>query len=98
MPTKEPGEEITCVCFGIADREIEKAVKENRLTTVEDVTNYTKAGDGCGNCHEKIREIIERVQKPRTAERPKLSNLRKIKMIEELMERDIRPSLRFARR
>jgi hypothetical protein len=33
----------------------------------------------------------------RAAEKPKLSNLRKIKMIEEVMERDIRRSLRFAR-
>ncbi len=97
-PTKEPGEEIICECFGITDREIEKAVKENRLTTVEDVTNYTKAGGGCGNCHDKIRAIIERVrasmQAPLAPEKPRLSNLKKIRMIEEVMERDIRPSLR----
>ncbi len=97
VPVKEPGEEIVCECFGITDREIEKAVKENRLTTVEQVTNYTKAGGGCGNCHDKIRAIIERVrgsmEKTPLPEKPKLSNLKKIKMIEEVMERDIRPSL-----
>ena len=60
-PAAEPGAEIICECFGITDREIEKAVKENHLTTVEQVTNYTKAGGGCGNCHEKIRAIIDRV-------------------------------------
>ena len=60
-PAAEPGAEIVCECFGITDREIEKAVKENHLTTVEQVTNYTKAGGGCGNCHEKIRAIIDRI-------------------------------------
>jgi NifU-like protein len=96
---KAPGEEIICECFGITDREIERAVRENRLTTVEQVTNYTKAGGGCGNCHDKIRAIIERVsataqQVAEPAARPKLSNLKKIKLIEEVMEREIRPSLR----
>jgi len=98
-PAKEPGEEIICECFGITDREIERAVRENRLTTVEQVTNYTKAGGGCGNCHEKIRAIIDRVSastKPVTepGTRPRLSNLKKIRLIEEVMEREIRPSLR----
>ncbi len=98
-PVKEPGEEIICECFGITDREIEKAVQENHLTTVDQVTNYTKAGVGCGNCHEKIRAIIERTlaaggpARPSTAA-PRLSNLKKIRLIEEIMERDIRPSLR----
>ena len=60
---KAPEEgEIVCECFGVTDREIERAIRENNLATVEDVTNYTKAGGGCGNCHDKIREIIERVR------------------------------------
>ena len=42
---KEPREEIICVCFGITDREIEKAVRDNKLTTVEQATNCTKAGN-----------------------------------------------------
>jgi len=46
----------------VTDREIERAVRENNLTTVEEVTNYTKAGGGCGNCHDAIRQIIERVR------------------------------------
>lgn len=98
-PVKEPGEEIICECFGVTDREIERAVRENRLTTVEQVTNYTKAGGGCGNCHEKIRAIIDRVSASAElvtapATKPRLSNLKKIRLIEEVMEREIRPSLR----
>jgi len=97
-PAKEPGAQIVCECFGVTDKEIERAVRENNLTTVEEVTNYTKAGGGCGTCHEAIRQIIERVrfgaeQKP--AVKPKLSNIQKIKMIEETLEREIRPSLKL---
>ena len=94
-PVKDPGAQIICECFGVTDRDIERAVRENNLTTVEEVTNYTKAGGGCGNCHEAIRQIIERVQADaQPAVRPKLSNIQKIRMIEETIEREIRPSLK----
>lgn len=90
--------QIVCECFGVTDKEIEQAVRENHLATVEDVTNYTKAGGGCGHCHEAIEEIIARVrnevrERPAPA-RPKLSNIQKIRMIEETIEREIRPSLK----
>ena len=94
-PVKDPGAQIICECFGVTDRDIERAVRENNLTTVEEVTNYTKAGGGCGNCHEAIQQIIEKVQSgAQPAVRPKLSNIQKIRMIEETIEREIRPSLK----
>ncbi len=94
-PKKEEEGEIVCECFGVTDKEIEKAVRENNLTTVEEVTNYTKAGGGCEKCHDTISEIISRMggeKKPVT--RPKLSNIQKIKMIEDTIEKDVRPSLK----
>jgi len=98
-PAKEPGAQIVCECFGVTDRDIQRAVRENNLTTVEEVTNYTKAGGGCGNCHDAIGQIIERVRgetRPKAGPtgRPKLSNIQKMKMIEETIEREIRPSLK----
>jgi NifU-like protein len=57
----KPGE-IVCECFGITDLEIIDAVKTRKLDSVEDVTNYLKAGGGCGNCIEKIEDIIESVK------------------------------------
>lgn len=91
---KDEGE-IVCECFGITDREIERAVRENRLTSVEEVTNYTKAGGGCESCHEAIREIIARIQaEAKPLSTPPLSNIQKIKLIEETLEREIRPSLK----
>jgi len=94
-PATEPGARIICECFGVTEKEIEQAVKENNLSTIEEVTNYTKAGGGCGNCHDTIRQIIERVRAgAKPADRPKLTNIQKIKMIEETLEREIRPTLR----
>jgi NifU-like protein len=89
--------EIVCECFGVTDLEIERAVRENNLTTIEDVTDYIKAGGGCGNCHEKIQAIIDTiVGKKRPAEKKpiKLSNIQKIRLIEETLEREIKPELK----
>ncbi|PKN63685.1 MAG: Fe-S cluster assembly protein NifU [Deltaproteobacteria bacterium HGW-Deltaproteobacteria-15] len=86
--------EVVCECFGVTDVEIERAVRENNLRTVEDVTNYTKAGGGCEGCHDKIREIIAKARSEMKAPvKPKLSNIQKIREIEKILEREIRPSL-----
>ena len=89
--------QIVCECFGITDREIEKTVREHRLTSIEDVTGYLKAGGGCGNCHDKIQQIMDNVfgQPVSIQPRPKkMTNIQKIKLIEETLEREIRPTLR----
>ncbi len=93
--------EIVCKCFGVTDKAIERAIKENGLTSVEQVTYYTKAGGGCGTCHERIQEIIDRVIKETGGgiwrvkpEREKLTNIQKIKLIEETIENEISPALR----
>jgi len=65
-------------------------VRENNLSTVEDVTNYTKAGGGCGSCHDAIQQIIDQVRsEPKTDTKPKLTNIQKIRIIEETIEREI---------
>ncbi len=88
---------VVCECFGITDQEIEKAVKENNLKLVEDVTYYIKAGGGCGQCHEQIQEIIDSIlgqKTPKEKKKAPMTNLQKIKMIEETLEREIRPALK----
>ena len=91
---------VVCKCFGVTEPEIERVVRENDLRTVQDVTNYSKAGGGCGGCHGEIEKIIARVRgiPPTPAEptpRPKrrLTMIRKIQLIQETIDREIRPML-----
>ncbi|MCD6415900.1 MAG: Fe-S cluster assembly protein NifU [Planctomycetes bacterium] len=97
---KELESRVVCACFGVTEREIERVILENGLSTVEEVTNYCKAGGGCGGCRDDIAEIISRVRgEPAKAEAPppiqrKLTNIERIKLVEETVEREIRPSLR----
>lgn len=94
-PKKQTEGEIVCECFGVTDKEIEKAIRENNLTTIEEVTNYTKAGGGCESCHDTIQEMIDKARaQARTPKPPKLSNIRKIRMIEDTIEKEIRPLLK----
>ena len=96
-PEKKLEGEIVCECFGVTDVEIERAVRENNLTAVEDVTDYTKAGGGCESCHDKIQEIIDKVHgKPHIAHRKpsQLTNIQKIQLIQETLEREVKPSLK----
>lgn len=50
---------LVCKCFGVTEDQIVKVIQENKLTTVEEVTNYTKAGGGCGDCIDDIKEILK---------------------------------------
>jgi NifU-like protein len=52
---------LICKCFAIDAVMIEEMVWANKLRTVEDVTNFTKAGGGCASCHEDIEAILEKV-------------------------------------
>ena len=88
--------EIVCECFGVTDREIERAVRENSLRSIEDVTNFVKAGGGCGNCHEKIEQIIDTIlgtEKPAVKKPARMTNIQKIRLVEETLEREIKPAL-----
>jgi NifU-like protein len=91
---------VVCTCFGVTEDEIERVVRDNNLTTVEQVTNYTKAGGGCGGCKPEIAKIIARVRgtaveaEPAKPVRKALTMLQKIKLIEETIEKNIRPMLR----
>jgi len=93
---KEIDGNIVCECFGVTDKEIERAVKENHLKTIEEVTNYVKAGGGCEKCHEDIQKIIDDVYDKGSEVIPpkkELTNIQKIRLIEETLEREIKPAL-----
>jgi NAD(P)H-nitrite reductase large subunit len=56
---------IVCVCNNVTDRDIARAVCAG-AKCVDDVAKCTKAGTGCGSCHQAIQKAIE--AGPRRAE------------------------------
>jgi NifU-like protein len=93
----EQGGEIVCKCFGLTDQFLKKVIAANKLHTAEQVTHFTKAGGGCGGCIPRIKEIIAEVlgEKPQEEhKRPgKLTNLRKMQLIQDVLEKEIKPQL-----
>jgi len=98
-PKKTDGK-IVCTCFGVTDKEIDKVVIENNLDSVEQVTNYCKAGGGCGSCRGEIQQIIDKIRgKKETAADAapapkKLTNIQKIQLIQKTINEQIRPLLK----
>lgn len=90
-------EKIICQCFWVSEEKIREVVKEHGLKTVEEVTNYTKAGGKCGKCHNEIKRIIAEVNGTKieeTPQKPKMSNLMRMKMVSACIEEQIAPMLR----
>ena len=98
---EEGAERIVCHCFSVTEGEIRKVIRENHLTTVEQVTHFTKAGGGCGGCRDDIQAILDDMngQQARaeatTAPAPSnLTNLQRIALIQSVMDTVIRPGLK----
>ncbi|MFA5424102.1 MAG: NifU family protein, partial [Phycisphaerae bacterium] len=92
---------VVCNCFGVTESEIERVITENDLRTVDEVTNYCKAGGGCGGCRGEIEKIIERIQgdkinepREKAKHHGELTNIAKIQLIQQTINEQIRPALR----
>ena len=51
-------ETLLCHCFQVTKDTVRDAIFNHRLEDVEDVTNFTKAGGGCGDCHHDIGDLL----------------------------------------
>lgn len=98
---EEGAERIVCHCFSVTEGEIRKVIRENHLTTVEQVTHFTKAGGGCGGCRDEIQAILDDMngqkahEEETTAPAPaNLTNLQRIALIQTVMDTVIRPGLK----
>ncbi len=89
--------EIVCKCFGLTDGFLRKVIAANKLHTAEQVTHFTKAGGGCGGCIPRIKELIAEVMGEQATEErtkpEKLTNLRKMQLIQDVLEKEVRPQL-----
>ena len=99
---------VVCTCFNVHESEIVEAVRINKLTTVEQVTNYTKAGGACGRCKGAIQAILDRELGKAPAAAPAapaepaaptafadLSPAKKVLAVEKVLEAEVRPALRL---
>ncbi len=96
LRNEKKAEKIVCTCFNVTENMIWDAIKQNGLKTVEDITNYTKAGGACGKCKGLIQDIIDTYYKKEEndSNRPALSPAQKILKINNIIETQISPELR----
>uniref|UniRef100_I2PZT5 Nitrogen fixation protein NifU n=1 Tax=Desulfovibrio sp. U5L TaxID=596152 RepID=I2PZT5_9BACT len=102
VPQAEPEGELVCKCFGVYDGQIRRAIRENKLTSVEEITDFTKAGGGCGECQERLQAILDEElgqaapasAAPEAPAEKKLTNLERMKLVTRVMDEEIRPNLK----
>ena len=91
---EEKKQKIVCTCFGVTENVIWDAIKQNGLTTVEEITNYTKAGGACGKCKGLIQDIIDTYYKKEESKKTEgLSPAQRILKINSIIENQISPEL-----
>ncbi|HYW20343.1 MAG TPA: Fe-S cluster assembly protein NifU [Nodularia sp. (in: cyanobacteria)] len=111
LPTHDDDDEgaLICSCFGITEAKIRRVVLENHLTDAEQVTNYVKAGGGCGSCLANIDDIIRDVKEKAAVpalnnhsvgvansnqQSPRpLTNVQRIALIQKVLDEEVRPVL-----
>ncbi|MBN1982056.1 MAG: Fe-S cluster assembly protein NifU [Chitinivibrionales bacterium] len=97
-PEQEQKGHIVCACFNVTEEEIEQAIRQNNLKTVEEITNYTKAGGGCGGCIPQIEELLAKVTHTTvsTLKKPaakQMTMVQKIDAIRTVLDTEVRPML-----
>ncbi len=88
----QSSDKVVCTCFNVTENQIWEAIKVNGLRTVEEVTNYTKAGGACGRCKGAIKDIIETYLK-KEGKPVELTQAQKILKIGKVIDQQISPQL-----
>lgn len=58
MNKKNP---VVCTCNDITQSEIESAIRDKNLKTIEEVGDATTAGTVCGGCVDEIYLLLEKI-------------------------------------
>lgn len=56
-PIEDQGKTI-CSCFNVGEKTIIKAIKEQKLHTIEDIGKCLQAGTNCGSCIPELKEYL----------------------------------------
>lgn len=92
---KTDEDRIVCKCFSITEKKIREIIRENKLNSLEEITNYCKAGGGCGLCKPDIHEILgDEITKREIGEsKQKLTKTQLVVQINKIIENFIAPEL-----
>ena len=50
---------LVCTCFGVSEAAIEACIRDNSLSTVDEVIDICRAGGGCGSCQPIVQEMLD---------------------------------------
>ncbi len=88
-------DKLLCTCFSVTEKQIINAIKENNLHTLEEITNYTKAGGACGNCKSSIQEILNKYYNlEKNVSKPEITKTQMIIKVNSIIESQIAAELR----
>lgn len=88
-------ERIVCKCFNVTEKTILKAIELNNLKSVDEVTHFTKAGGGCGQCKGEIEKILNDFWSSKMKiDFSNMSVVEKVKIVEKILKDDINPKLK----
>ncbi|HBG49356.1 MAG TPA: Fe-S cluster assembly protein NifU [Cyanobacteria bacterium UBA9971] len=87
---------IVCQCFGVTEDLVREVVQHNKLKTVKEITNYTKAGGACEKCKDDLQKILdEELQKQgETSPKKPLTKTQMIVKVNNILENHIAEALR----
>jgi NifU-like protein len=87
---------VVCQCFGVTEELIREVVHHNKLKSVDEITNFTKAGGACGQCKGEIEKILneELVKMGEAPIKKKLSKTQMIIKANNVLENYIAEELR----
>ena len=92
---QEKEDKIICNCFQVSENLLRKEIEENNIKTLEEVTNYLKAGGACGRCKGAIENILNEInQKNCNTEKIELTATQLILKINNVIDTLISSQLR----
>lgn len=86
-------EPLLCRCFRITEAAVRKAIREEKLTTVEEVSARTRAATGCSSCYDDIQALLNEIQgvAPRSTPPTVPADLQTRALIAHLITEQVRP-------